>query len=69
MNRRETVFIKKPAPEPTAFEPVNPPHWTELLGMVLMTAIFAVAIALNVPEPVECGVDRDAATLDAGCKP
>lgn len=28
---------------------------------------FAACLMLNIPEPVDCGVDRDAPTLDDGC--
>ena len=73
MNRRETVFIKRRQPDPLPFEPVNPPHWAEMLGLILLSLIVGIAFALNVPEaPSEgaiCGLDRDAPTLNAGCKP
>ena len=82
MNRRETVFIKRSSILRQAqhseqsekdLEPVNPPHWLEMLGLIAVSLIMGIAVALNVPEaPSEggiCGVDRDAPTLDEGCKP
>lgn len=44
-----------------------PPHWAELLGLLAMMTVFVIALLMNVPEPLDCGVDRDAPTLEEGC--
>ncbi|MCC6477970.1 MAG: hypothetical protein IT552_02010 [Sphingomonadaceae bacterium] len=30
---------------------ICPPHWAEMVGILLFTAVFAIAVALNMPEP------------------
>lgn len=55
-----------PAPEPridgnTHEGPV------ELLFALLISLIFVACLALGAPEPVDCGVDRNAPTLEKGC--
>lgn len=39
----------------------------ELLFAVIISMIFVACLALGAPEPVDCGVDRDAPTLEKGC--
>lgn len=39
----------------------------ELLFAVIISLIFVGCLALGAPEPVDCGVDRDAPTLEKGC--
>lgn len=41
----------------------------ELLFSILISLIFVACLALGAPEPVDCGVDRDAPTLEKGCEP
>lgn len=39
----------------------------ELLFAIIISLIFVGCLALGAPEPVDCGVDRDAPTLEKGC--
>lgn len=62
------ILITRAAkPEPVAFEAVTHSGPVELLFTILMTLIFVACLALGAPEPVDCGVDRDAPTLEKGC--
>ena len=38
-----------------------------LFAFAAIGLFFAACLLLGIPEPVDCGVDRDAPTLDAGC--
>lgn len=41
---------------------ICPPHWAEMVGILVVTAIFAIALALNVPEPA---AEADVAAMRA----
>lgn len=38
-----------------------------LFAFAAIGLFFAACLLLGIPEPVDCGVDRDAPTLDDGC--
>lgn len=59
----------KRGPRPEELRVDNNAHdgLIELLFAFIMSVIFVVCLALGAPEPVDCGVDRDAPTLEKGC--
>ena len=61
------VIAKAPTPEAT-LENCAPGGWVEDICSLALVAMVAISMALGAPEPVDCGVDRDAPTLE-GCKP
>ncbi|MCC5612733.1 hypothetical protein LC612_40105 [Nostoc sp. CHAB 5834] len=61
------VIPRTAKPEPEPFEAVTHAGPVELLFAILISLIFVACLALGAPEPVDCGVDRDAPTLEKGC--
>lgn len=63
----------RPAPIEDA---TDSPEWSmrdgwegfiEGLCMIALIAMIVVSMALGAPEPIDCGVDRNAPTLEKGC--
>jgi hypothetical protein len=61
------VITKAPQPEipPESYAPGG---WLEVVCTLAIVAMFVISMALGAPEPVDCGVDRNAPTLE-GCQP
>lgn len=68
LRQPKVVIARAPKPEPEQFEPVTHEGPVEHLFAVILALMIVVAMALGAPEPVDCGVDRDAPTLEEGCK-
>lgn len=69
MNRVQPTVVITKAPQPEAApESHAPGGWLEDVCTLALVAMFALCMALGAPEPVDCGVDRDAPTLE-GCQP
>lgn len=67
MRRADPIRIKRREREVPAFEPVSPNGWVEAVCIAVFMLFFATVLYLNIPEPMDCGVDRDAPTLEEGC--
>lgn len=67
MRRAAPIRIKRPKVEAEPFEPVAPSSLLEVAGIVAFMAFFVAVLILNIPEPMDCGVDRDAPTIEEGC--
>ena len=63
------MLKRAPKPEPVQFEPLTHEGPVEMLFTVIITAMVVLALIFGAPEPVDCGVDRDAPTLEKGCDP
>lgn len=61
------VIAKTPTPEAT-LENYTPGGWVEDICSLALVAMVSLSMALGAPEPIDCGADRDAPTLE-GCQP